>query len=155
LILLVCACSKQSHWAFDQVHSERKEFRSTKLTHRSHDPGNGIDVELLKTDEHLNVYLNIHSIPVPPSKVDPKKTTVNIAIGEKRLTCEAYRLEGGQRFLLPEEISTSLIEALCQRVPVIISLTGYRTILNPQDFPSKFESLQNPFPIENPFQLPL
>jgi hypothetical protein len=155
LLLFLFACGKQSQWAFDQIHSKRQEFRSTKLTYRSHDPVNGIEIQFLKTEEHLNVYLNIHSIPITPYQGDPKKALLTLEIESQAIRTLAYRFTGGQRFLLSEETAQILIEALKNKKEVTVSLIGYRTILKPEDFASKFEQLLHPFPFQNPFHLPL
>lgn len=155
LLLFFFACSKQSHWTFDQIHSEREEFRSTKLTYHSHDPVNGIEIQFLKTEEHLNVYLNIHSIPIAPYQKDPKKALLTLEIENQTIRSLAYRLAGGQRFLLSEEITQTLIEALKNKKEVTVSLIGYRTLLKPEDFAHKFEQLLHPFPIQNPFRFPI
>lgn len=147
LTCLLFSCSKQSHWAFDQVHSEKKEFRSTKLTYHSHDPVRGIDLELLKTEEHLNVYLNIHSIPV-------KESPLIIHIEDATYRCIPYRLAGGQRFLIPDNIAQILIEALDDNKEVTLSLASYRTQFHPEDFSAKYEKLLHPFPFQNPYKLP-
>ncbi|MBS0604437.1 MAG: hypothetical protein JSS60_05285 [Verrucomicrobia bacterium] len=153
--LFLLSCSKQSHWAFDQVHSDKKEFRSTKLTYYSRDPVSGLDLELLRTEEHLNAYLNIHSIPIAPYKGDPKKALVTLEINGEKIQSIAYRLGGGQRFLLSEEIAETVIEALHNHQEVSIALIGYRTLFQPEDFSAKFQKLVHPFPFENPFKLPL
>jgi hypothetical protein len=154
LPLLLLSCSKQSHWAFDQVHSDKKEFRSTKLTYCSRDPIYGIDLEFLNTEEHLRAYFNIHSIPIPPHKGDPKTTLLTMEIKGETLQWTAYRLAGGQRFLLPEEATAALISALKNRNEVLVTLTGYRTLFRPEDFASQFEKLLHPFRMQNPFQNP-
>ncbi len=151
---LLLSCSKQSHWAFDQVHSDKKEFRSTKLTYYSRDPVHGIDLEFLNTEKHLNVYLNIHSIPIAPYKGDPKTALLSVDIEGETIRCSAYRLAGGQRFLIPDDVAQALIEALKNSKEVSVSLVGYSTVFKPEDFSSKFEKLLHPFAIENPFHLP-
>ena len=151
---LFISCNKQSHWAFDQIHSDKAEFRSTKLTYYARDPVNGIDIEFLKSDDHLNAYLNIHSIPIKPYKGDPTSTLVTINIEGEASQCRAYRLAGGQRFLIPESTTQILIDALSNRKAISIALAGYRTVVQAEDFSSKFEKLFNPLSIENPFRLP-
>ena len=153
--LLFFSCGKQSHWAFDQVHSEKKEYCSTKLSYYAKDPIHGIDLEFLQTEQHLNVYLNIHSIPVPPYRGNPKSALVTLEIAGEKLFSEAYRLEGGQRFLLPQEIADTLTWSLQSGQTVTLSLGTYRSTIAKEDFPSKFDQLQHPFPLQNPFRLPL
>lgn len=154
LSLLLVSCSKQSHWAFDQVHSDEKEFRSTKLSYYSGDPIYGIDLELLNTEEHLNIYLNIHSIPLYPKKTDQKHIPVKFEIEGKTFHYSAYRLSGGQRFLLSPEAAQTVIEALKNNREVCITLVEYRTVFKPEDFSNKFEKFLHPFSFQNPFHLP-
>ncbi len=154
LILLGClaiSCGKQSHWAFDQIHSNKSEFCSTKLTYRSLDPAYGINLEFLKTQDSLNTYLNVHSIPL---KGKQKDVPLKIEIDGKVLRASAYRLAGGQRFLLPQETANLLIDALKNGKEVSMTLVEYKTTFKPDDFSQKFEKLLHPLPIQNPFHLP-
>lgn len=136
------------------MRSDHKAFQSTKLAYYSRDTVHGIDVELMRTEEHLNVYLNVHSLPIAPHQGDPQKAVVTFTIEEETLHFSAYRLAGGQRFLLPEDARQVLIEALAHNNPVLISLASYRSLIQPEDFNAKFEQLLHPFPLQNPFQLP-
>ena len=151
LFLSLCACSSHSHWTADQVHSEKKEFSSTKLSYLSSDSIHGIDVELLKIAERLNVYLNVHSLPVPPHQGNPKSALLKLEIDGEPVRCEAYRLEGGQRFLLPEEMTKILIESLNNHKDVTLILHGYHSTIKAEDFSEKFKQLLNPSPLQNPF----
>lgn len=153
--LLLSACASRSHWTLDQVHSDKKEHRSTKLSYYSQDPINGIDLEFLKIGERLNVYLNVHSIPVPAYRGNQKSALLKLEIGEEVVRSEAYRLEGGQRFLLSEKTARTLIESLQNHREVTFILHGYRSTVTVEDFSSKFDQLHAPFPLQNPFHLPI
>lgn len=153
--LFLFSCSKPSHWSSDQIHSGVIDCNSTKLSYFSKDPLHGIDLELIQTTESLKVYLNIHSIPIPPFRENPKAASVKIKIHSKVLICQAYRFEGGQRLLLPDEIADMLIETLKNGHEVTLSLPGYSSVIHVEDFTSKFDKLQHPFPLKNPFHLPL
>jgi hypothetical protein len=155
LFVLLVGCSSHSHWAADRIHSGKKEFSSTKLTHLSPDPVHGIDLELLKIEERVTVYLNIHSIPVPPHQGNPKNALVKLDIDGQTHRCEAYRLEGGQRFLLPDEMGKLLIDALQRDKEVTLTLPGYRSTVKAEDFSEKFQRFLSPPPLQNPFHLPI
>jgi hypothetical protein len=155
LFVLLFACSSHSHWASDQVVSDEKKYRSTKLSYFSLDPVNGIDLEFLKIEERLNIYLNVHSIPVPPHQGNQKSALLKLNIDGQIIRCETYRLEGGQRFLLPDEIAKILIESLQSNKKIILILPGYRSIIKAQDFATRFDQLLHPFPLQNPFHLSL
>jgi len=136
------------------VHSDSKAFCSTKLSYYSGDPIYGIDLELLNTEEHLNIYLNVHSIPLRPKKADQKYIPVKMEIEGKTFQYSAYRLSGGQRFLLPPEAAQTVIDALKNNKEVSITLVEYRTVFKPEDFSHKFEKFLHPFSFQNPFHLP-
>jgi hypothetical protein len=153
--VLFFACSKHSHWTSDQVYSDKKEFCSTKLSYPSPDPIHGIDLEFLKIGERLNVYLNVHSVPVPAHQGNQKSTPLKLEIDGKILRCVAYRFEGGQRFLLPEEVAKILIESLQNHKDITLILPGYRSTVKAEDFTDKFIELNDPFPLQNPFYLPI
>jgi hypothetical protein len=155
LFLSLASCIRSGPWAFDQVHSDDLESRSTRLAHRSKTPVNGIDVEILKTHEHLNVFLNIRSIPIPAQRQDPKHATLFLTIQGTGSTHQVYRLEGGQRFLLDAQTTALLLEALKNNQEVSLSLCSYRTTLASEGFAKKLDQLLHPFPIQNPFHLPM
>lgn len=136
------------------MHSGKGEFCSTKLTYRSMDPVHGIDLEFLKTEEHLNTYLNVHSIPLSPHKGNPQSAPFILEIEGKIFRSTVYRLSGGQRFLLPSELAEKIICALKNHKEVKMTLASYKTLLRPEDFSSKFEKLLHPWHVQNPFHLP-
>jgi hypothetical protein len=155
LLLSLFACSNHSHWTSDLVYSDRKEFCSTKLSYLSSNPIHGIDLEFLKIGQRLNVYLNVHSVPVPAYRGNQKIALLKLDIDGEILDCETYRLEGGQRFLLPQEIVKILIESLQNHKDITLILPGYRSTVKAEDFTRKFFQLNHPFPLQNPFHLPI
>jgi hypothetical protein len=154
LCLVLGGCGKESHWACDQIHSGKEAFCSSKLTYRSGNPTRGIDLEFLKTAEHLATYLNVHSLPISPRKKDPNTTPLTLEIEGERSHYLTRRLLGGQRFLLPPDAAQKVIDALQDQKEVKITLASYETLLKPEDFSSKFEKLLDPSPLQNPFHLP-
>jgi hypothetical protein len=152
--VLLFACSSHSHWTSDQVVSNQKEFSSTKLSYLSKDPAHGIDLEFLKLEERLNVYLNVHSIPVPPHQSNQKSALLKIDVDGEIIRCEIYRLEGGQRFLLSDELAQIVIKSLQNNKEITFTLQGYRSTIKAEDFSKKLNQLLHPFPLQNPFSLP-
>ncbi len=155
MAVIFFACSKSSHWASDRISSEDKESCSTRLSYASKDPIHGVDVEFLKIGERLNVYLHIHSIPVPAEDGNPNNALVKIKTAAGIFSFSAYRFEGGQRFLLSEEASHLLIAALQNQKDATLILPGYRSTIQAEDFSKKFHQLHHPLPLTNPFHSPL
>ncbi len=154
--LFAFSCSKQpSHWTIDQIDSGKTEFCFTKLCYSSSDPVNGIDIELSKKGDQIQVYLLIHSTPVAALKSDPQSVAVSIRTSQEKLSDTAYRFQGGQRFLLSTESSEKIIELLKSKQEITILLNGYRTVLKPEDFEQKYETFLHPLYLRNPFQFSL
>lgn len=147
LLVLLSACSTPSHWSSNEIRSRTQEHDSTKLSYLSKDRAHGIDLEFLKTNQHLHIFLNVHSLPIPSNK--NKTAHLKLESSGKISTCEAHLLEGGQRLLLPEETASLLIESLKNQNDVTLTLPGYRTTVLAEDFSKKFHRLLHPG-IENP-----
>ncbi len=90
-----------------------------------------------------------------PTKAIQKRSLLKLEIDGEPLRCEAYRLEGGQRFLLSEEITRVLIDALNNNKDVTLILHGYRSTIKAEDFSEKFKQFLKPFPLQNPFTPPI
>lgn len=155
LFVLLTACSSHSHWTSDHVESDKKDFSSTKLSYLSEDTVHGIDLEFLKIEKRMNVYLNVHSVPVPPHQGNQKSALLKLDIDGEIIRCETYRLEGGQRILLPDEMAKIVITSLQDRKEITFILPGYRSTVKAEDFLTKFDELLHPFPLQNPFHLPI
>ncbi|MBS0652994.1 MAG: hypothetical protein JSR39_05635 [Verrucomicrobia bacterium] len=154
LSVILASCRSSSPWALDRVESGNSDFNSAKLTFPANDPIHGIDVEFLNTSKNLYVYLNVHSIPIPALKNNPKYAFVHLTIGTEKYRFEALRREGGQRLLLPEEAVDLMISSLRKNLPIEIKVSGYSTQITPSGFPEKFKKMQQSPLFPNPFHLP-
>ena len=119
------------------------------------DPVNGIDIEFINNSNQIQAYLTVHSTPVEPLKGDPQSVAVSVRSAQEKFSCTAYRFQGGQKFLLPYEVSEKIISLLKNKQEVTILLNGYRTVLKSADFERKYETFLHPFPLRNPFQFSL
>ena len=146
-ILLLLSCVQQEDWSFDQIHSEKKEFCSTRLAFFNPDRVNGIDLEMVNTEKGVKVFLNIHSTPLPHD------CKLYITAGEKSYPLTTQRLQGGQRLLLSAEEIPLLIELLQTHQEIVLRLPGYRSIIPTKRFAAQYKKLLHPFPYEIPFQL--
>ena len=141
LFIFLFGCSRPSHWTSDQMDSSEKKFRSTKLSYLSKDSLHEIDLEFLNIEDRLKVYLNVHSVPVPPDQDDPKSALLKLNINGEMIRCQTYRFEGGQRFLLSDEVAKIVIQSLQNNKEITFILPGYRATIKAEDFSSKFDQL--------------
>lgn len=154
LSLTLSSCRSHSQWSLNRVESGSPQFDSTKLTFYSSDSINGIDLEFLNTHERLYAYLNIHSVPIPILKSDPKHIIVHLTIGEEKHHIKALRREGGQRFLLPEEAVNLILDALKKEQRLDLAISGYKTSIDPEGFSERYQKMQHTPLFQNPFHLP-
>lgn len=139
-IFLLAACTRSDSWVADQIHSEKKDFCSRKLTFCAQDPVRGIDLELRETNEHLQGYLLVHSLPVAALRNDPKKVRVDYQIQGIKCQAFAYRMKGGQRLLLTDEMTDTVIQALLKNEEVTFFLPGYETRVHAEGFVKRFRN---------------
>ncbi len=154
-LLLLCSCSQNRSWRVGHVDAGHSAFNSSKLCYRSDDAANGIDVEFLKTQHTLHLYLNVHAHPVPPYEGNAKQALVVFLAGDKKFTYIAARHEGGQRLLVPLEAQEILIEALRANTSITIQLEGYTAQIDPASFSENFTDLQKASPFDLPIKLSL
>jgi hypothetical protein len=193
--LLLASCSKKSNWSHDKIHSSYEKFSHNKLSYRSPDLLQGLDLEFVqlyrnnlknrefgngapqkqdaseeqnfeekqtlpKTDfsscfgissspsSAIKGYLIIHRTPLNREKIE-----IVLRIEDKIIQGHATGLQGGQRFLLSEELTWLLIEAFSGGKKVDISIPGYHSLVDGKGFMQHFRSLKRSF-MENPFHLP-
>lgn len=154
LLVLLTACQQNDPWGYNQIASGDKQYNSTKLSCFTSDLVNGLDLEFMRISTELRTYLNVHSLPVPASAKNPKSTSATLTIQEETISFQAWRHEGGQRFLLPPEISERIVEALNNDLPVRIQLARYQSTITPKGFKQKFQKMMRESPQQQSFHLP-
>ncbi len=156
VLLHLSGCRSDNRWAFSRIDSQDTQFSSSKLTFASQDPIHGIDLELLSTNQELHLYLNVHSVPIPPLKTDPQHAAVRITIGiQESQSFEAWRREGGQRLLLPETAMHLIFDSLKNHLPVHIATQSYQTSVEPTGFLKYYQQMHKQPLFRNPFHLPI
>lgn len=152
-IFFLVSCSQATPWSINHIKTGNACFDSSELCYRSSDPANGLDLEMIRTQESLRLYLSVRSRIIPPYKNNPQEAIVEVLANGEKHRFIAFRHEGGQRVLLPEECQNLILSQLKDNHPVAISLSGYKNIIEPTSFSSFYEQLYNP-PYSHPFRLP-
>ncbi|HEY2811029.1 MAG TPA: hypothetical protein VGJ00_06560 [Rhabdochlamydiaceae bacterium] len=150
LVFLLFSCSRQSNWSHERIYSNYSEFSYGKVAHYAKNPIHELDLEFVRTAEQIKAYIVVHSIC--PSCAS-KKMPVRIEIEGTTTICDADQLDGGQRLILPESTANMLIEAFGDKKTVNISIPGYRSSIEGEDFEKQFGKMQRSS-LENPFRLP-
>lgn len=152
---LLTGCSRSDSWKVSHIQSGSKQFSSSRLSYRSPDPVNGVDVQFLSLDESCHLYLHVHSHPIKPYMGDPKKALVQVKTEDKTTSYFAIRHQGGQRLLLPDEAKDYIVEKLKSGQFVTISTSGYSSTLTPESFDKKYFLLEKPPRFRIPVHSPL
>lgn len=154
LLMTAVSCRSQNPWSFDRVDSGNPDFNSAKISFYAKDSIHGIDLEFLKTKDHLYGYLNVHSFPIPALKSNPQLAIVQICANKKKYRFEAFRREGGQRLLLPEDAIALLLELLKNKQSIQINVSGYTAMIDPIGFAERYQKIEENPLFSNPFHLP-
>jgi len=119
------------------------------------DHNNNIQFEVFQTQKTCRGYLSVHSHPIVPSSLDPKKALVALYIEQDSFTFLASRHEGGNRLLLPEKELTKILSALSENKEIWIETSGYKSKISPEGFSSTYKKFQNPSKLPKLIHLPL
>jgi hypothetical protein len=154
-LALLYSCHKADPWTYSQIQSGSPSFSSARLTYRSPDIVNGIDLQFLATETTCHLYLEVHSHPLREYKNNPENVLITISCEGKKRNFIAARHQGGQRALVSEEAQKHLIKCLENGHMATLSTSGYSTIISPESFSKKFPLLQTPPRFKSPFYSPL
>jgi hypothetical protein len=134
------SCSKPCpQWEFQNITSSCPHFNAGKISLYPENPGSGLELEIARTSDDLRMYLNVFSLGVCP--LAENKVPVVIIISDHRYEVLADVFQGGQRFLLPAEIYTPILEALFSDEMVTISVGRYRENIFGSGFQTAHASL--------------
>jgi len=153
LLLFLFSCQSSNSWEVSHIQTGNKSYNSARLSYPVHDIVNGVAVEMICAQGHVNTYLEVHSQTIPAYEGNPKEALVVMKIAGKSIKGIAYRHEGGQRLSLPLDLHELLITSLQNKQPVTIVLEGYYTKIDPEQFSEQYAQLHAE-PFTNPFQLP-
>jgi hypothetical protein len=153
LTTLLLGCTKSGYWSEERIHSHSDAFAFCKVRQRASDQVYGLDIEFVRFVDGVKAYLLIHSTPIPCHLCPNEKTPLHIEI-DKTYSFYAERLEGGQRFLLPQEATELLKHAFMEGKNALITLPGYHSLIDAQGFSKHFSKIEERPWMENPFYLP-
>jgi hypothetical protein len=121
LILLFCifflAGCQQKGWIYRKVVSDSPQFNSAQWKHVTEHAFNGIEVQFLKGDFGTLGFLNVYSRRIPSG-------ALIIQIESASYPFTGIVMEGGQRLLLPDEATETILQALRSGQKVWIYLDG-------------------------------
>lgn len=135
-LLTLTSCGTQPRqWGCHEIRTHSPQFDSTRLILESDSSMSPLEVVFVKSYSGLRMYINLLKLEAPPHTDNPKRTTIDITFeDEEKITIYPYLLKGGQRILLPMEITEHLIQRLLDGQSFTISLGPREIKIIPANF---------------------
>lgn len=144
LLFLLSGCQK-SNWKTSAIHGSNEASYSTRISREA--IGNPyIEFEVVKTQEGEKGYLLFHIDRIQGSEDHPDQVTGSLTSNELERTFTASKLRGGQRILLPSEMTTLILSQLGKGHTVEIVLDRFGLKISPDGFEKAFKQLHRKQP---------
>lgn len=141
-LLFVFGCSSACRqWQYDDVCTPCGLYNSGRMILPVCIPGNNLELEIRRGLSGTHVYVNVCSLPVPPASDDNSIAPVTVSVGDSITKTFAERLQGGQRLILPCEISQDIINGLLNNECIVISAGAYQAEIINTGFHKHYERL--------------
>lgn len=134
LILSACCYKNDSIWQIRSNNAACPGHRATKLSNVLCNNFREIKFEVVRTECDWRGYLVVHCVPLVPTPSEDASIILDACIDGEELEIECLVFEGGQRVLLPDDVTMRFIEALASGKTVQLRLGRYQSNLSPQGF---------------------
>ncbi len=147
-------CGSQQAWIVQRNQATKEEFISSKLILPAKIPSDDIELEFMRTQTSIELFLIIRGQPIGNSQQHAKEIPLKVEAGSEVFTTIVYRHDGGQKFTVPIEMQTFISDCLKNDQPVTLTLPGYRQKIDPKGFASSYDRFIHTPYLQNPFVLP-
>jgi hypothetical protein len=139
LFFFLYSCSKPGQsWNYQQTITPYPVYNSGKLSLYPQNDFRGLELEFIKGNSKMRMYLNIYCLSFPQEQNDSSKTLVTISTSNDTQEVLAHRFEGGQRLLLPDEAASNIICKLLNNQIITIAVGRYSSDIIPQGFAKNY-----------------
>lgn len=144
LCVLLSSCinpDKSRRWELLTDVTWKSNFNSARLILGVDNKTSYLSIEISRTHEKVYIYLNLLLFPAEPLKDNPHFTSATLLIDNDSYTIFPFKLVGGQKLLLPDEIATLLIDALLEGKSVQINIGRSSIHLLTEGFEEAYKAL--------------
>lgn len=142
ILLFGCSAPTCREWEIQDSLTDIPYFNSGRLILEPDSNYSRLELELVRSKSGIRLYLNLLFLKALPSHENPHQTEITILFSQKEpWIVFPYVLRGGQRLLLPGEVSDCLIEALLNGESFIIEIGRSSIKVIPDNFSSAYEEL--------------
>lgn len=140
LMLLSCSMDKCRQWEMQEIVTQCPRFNGVRLLLSPDSDYSHLELELLLNSSGIYFFVNLLSFQARPCIDQPSRTQLEVLFDDKEpQVVYPYLLEGGQRLLLPEDIATSLIEALIESRSFALRIGRSKIAVVPTNFSNLYE----------------
>lgn len=142
-VLLFSGCSTPCRqWELQEVLTRRPCFNAGRIILGPDSDFSYLEMEITRNRSGIRSYINLLLMEAPPTNDDSCRTKVNILFdNQDPWIIQPYLLEGGQRLLLPREVSEQLIQALNNDRPFSVKIGRNQLTVIPDNFATTYEKL--------------
>lgn len=138
---------KKASFSSHYYESNAKDHSFTELISTIKDKVNEPQMQWVYYEGKLQAYLNIFVGELKSIGKNKREVLVNILTDQGQLTFKAPLLKGGQRIKIPEEILPKVIEAFESSKHAVLSVSGYKTQLNLEQFRYMLDKAKKKHPL--------
>lgn len=148
-LLYLSSCSETcQQWTLAEALTCHPCYNSGRMYLLPESDCHHLELELDRGRSGIRMYLNLLLLPAQPYPGDPNRTTAQLIVDGEVSTFYPYCFSGGQRLLIPEEITQAIIENLSEGEISLVKV-GYEEIrIVPNNFEACYQRLMQ-LPIES------
>lgn len=140
-LLFLFACHKGDPWHYTAIPNTNPTHDIAKLSYLAKSSDRGIELELIRQEETIEGYLNVHSFQFPPFQNNPKKAEITFSANQIDTSFVVTRLKGGQRVHLSSRSLHCLLHLLQNYREVTIQAGHYLQTYHCANFHSLYQKL--------------
>jgi hypothetical protein len=150
LLFILSGCQK-NNWKSSSIQGTKAAFCSSRITRKALD-NPYIEFELIRTHEGEKGYILFHVDKVHGSENHPDQVFATLlSDNQVEHTFTASKLRGGQRILLPSDVTSLILSKLSSGQKIEMVLGGYGIKISSDGFEEAFKKFKRPSP---KFKLP-
>jgi len=136
LFFFLSGCSNECpSWRNENIQSSScPSYSIKKVYFPTKNNLSGLELEIADSLTGLRMYLNSFSTILPAEEDDAHQTNVTYIVADQRYQAAAYRMEGGQRLLLPNDATEQILDALWDQQTVEFQVGRYKAVVDPDGF---------------------
>ncbi len=144
LFIALISCSRPCQkWSIDKTVTRCPSFNSGKISLKPACLFGEIELEIAQGPCEQRMYLNVFALEFPSLPEDPAKAKVIISFEDRESITYGFKLQGGQRLLLPDETAQEITAALLEGQSFCLKVGKYESTIIPNGFQRAFQELNS------------